>query len=503
MEPLTLLGDNRTTGAGGKAVATAVFLAVGAGVMVVRAAPGSLALALLAVTFSLAALVARDLNVAAPAYVLSLSGVHLIKRLVFAFGSQPRWLYFGVLLIPTVFGVAALLATRRARVAAPRASFFLLVFGGLLLASSLLSPVGGGPIVRIATLHERVAPFLGFFIGLGLPLHLHACRRGIKVAVLACLVAVPVGFWQAFIGVTHLERYWAKEAADFSTHAFIVDQYLSNHSEDLRGFGWFADHTTWGFWLVAAVVAILAGTRKRTFARRCGLGLILLGLVATETRTPFLGLAATLACFWMLRFRATRRPTLLMAAALIAFALLLSAFSALYSRFDSQSTALYYDSPSLIGRFGYVGTLNARIPAWEALPEAIASNSLLGKGPSYLELAEREQFQGLSTDVDPGKHNILVELAVTAGLPGLLAFLGFLFNVFRTSVVGLLAVRPHEHVELRWLVALVFGLFLTGYANGSAFLSELYYLLCGMAMATAMGLPRADVRGPLTVEIQQ
>jgi O-antigen ligase len=79
-----------------------------------------------------------------------------------------------------------------------------------------------------------------------------------------------------------------------------------------------------------------------------------------------------------------------------------------------------------------------------------------------------------------------VELVFNTGLPGALLFLLFFLQWLREGFSTLRRIGdPRLHGALRWIIAFTMGSWLTGYLNGSCFMTYEFFLLMGVLAGAA------------------
>ncbi|MDQ6945628.1 MAG: O-antigen ligase family protein [Actinomycetota bacterium] len=478
---------------------TVLAAGVGAAMLIVGAAqvvPGGpvvlFALAALAAVALAARLRFDNLVVA---FIWSTSLVHLLKRAIFLTGPQPRFAYYAVVFFPTaLLGVA--LARRPRRVVHPTSQAATTLLALFALVAALATVAGGGvPVfVRLAALNDRVVPIAGFMVGLALPVGSQGFARITKAIVLSAVATVPYGVLQLVTGPGPIERAWAFNTSQYSIQAQnIVDYVHRAPGSDWRAFSYHADPLTWGLFLLVALGVALANDRAPTAAKarlpRATVPVLLVGLFATFSRTPWLGALAMVGSYALLRWRSTRRPALLLAVMLGIFAAGISVGGYLYTKVFPRVNTQVSRSNLVEARYLNLGTFQARLGAWSELPKDVGRYPAIGAGYGRLELSS--QRFGKVVEGDPGAHNLLVETVVALGAPGLvllLAFVGALFAVGMRS-------PPHLVSSSRWLVALIFGLFVTGYANVGVFLNANFFVICGAVAAIGVSAHEGNTQG--------
>ncbi len=469
-----------------------------AGVLAIAAAqlvPGGPVVLFVVAVAALVALGARfEFENLVVAFIWSTSLVHLGKRAIFVTGPQPRYAYYAVVFLPTLLlaiTVARCPGRRRGSVL-PGAAVLLGLLAIVATVATLAGP--GVPVfARLASLNDRVVPMAGLLMGLAMPLGSRGFGRATRAIVLSAVATVPYGVVQLVTGPGPIERAWAANTADYSIEAQKIVGYINRApGSDWRPFSYHADSLTWGLFLLVALGVTLAnsrapeGTKVRLPA--AAMPMLLVGLFATFSRTPWLGALGMVGAFSLLRWHSTRRPALLLAALLATFAIGISLGGYLYTKVFPQVNSKVSTSNQAEARYLNLGTFQARLGAWSDLTKDLASYPAIGAGYGRLELAS--QRFGKVVGGDPGGHNLLVETVVALGAPGLVLLLAFFGALFSAGLRS----PPQLEGTSRWLVALIFGLFVTGYANVGVFLDANFFLVCGAVSAISVGTWRAPGR---------
>lgn len=426
-------------------------------------------------------------------FLVAESVVHILKRGVFLAGAQPRGAYYALQALPAVLLALALSAAIPALRRRPLPWSGRLLCGYLVVAaSSLLANLSRLPwTVSAAAAYEYLFPLAAFYAGLALrPVSLPRVARWL--ALLAA-VSVAYGLLQLATGPTLLDRVWATETQSYSIHGGKVFAFLEGVTPEFRAFSYYADPLTWGLFLVAGFAAGAIARETGSLSRRGWLLLswwLLAGLFCTLTRTAWVGLLATVAVFGALGWRGARRPWLIFSMTLLSFAAAMTAGNYLYRNLflGKRRPAV---SSVIASRYLNLGTIEARISAWDALRQEVRSTPLVGRSHGEMEQALR----GSRTDADSRPrlhHNFLVELVSSTGLPGAALFLLFYFQWLREAVVRLRsAADPRWRRALRWLMAFAVGGMVTGYLNGLSFMTCEMFLMMGVTVGDGWrALPR-------------
>lgn len=401
----------------------------------------------------------------------------VLKRLTFVLGEGSMAAYYGVQLLPTLL-LAAALAAALPRLRMPPPALWLLALVAWVSLCTLLSPVGAPWFQRLGALHQEIVPALLFLAALAV-----RDRAAIgRAAAAVCVASALYGLWQGLAGYTALDFAWAVGAAERSIQAGKVFAWMVGDSWERRIFSLFADPFTWGQALVGALVLVHLARLPRGWTALAWAA-ALVGLVLTQSRTPWAALAVTGAAWALLALPAFRRPWLVLAAAVLGFPLTLWLGSAAYDLWFTGAPAA--DDPFL-RRWLTVGTIEARLDAWTALLDVLRAHPLTGVGagadPRYaadLPLAPEIAAAHYA-------HNVLVTLALYGGAPAVLLFLAFQGSLLRL-------ILPRGGAEGRLAAAFLLGSQAAGYLNAGIFLTWQYFLALGLVAGAAVAQTRPAV----------
>lgn len=421
----------------------------------------------------------------------------LLKRAIFLIGPQPQEVYYGIQFIPTLvlLVLLSLAFERLRRRRLPWSGRLLAAFLLVAVVSTLLSARFLSWWAVLSAIHQQLLPMLMFFVGVLIPPGKLA-GIGRTMALLAGVSAV-YGVIQLIGGPTAIDRAWGEATYSYSIHAGKVFAYIEGASREFRAYSFYADPLTWGLALctgfVGAGVARQLGRLSR-FWWWLVTALVLAGLFCTLTRTVWVGLLATAISFVLLGYRMFRRPWLVFCLTLGCFAVAVTVGGVLYRELFVARRLPVIDN-LIADRYMDAGTIEARISAWEGLQEASRTSPLLGQGYGVL-LGSIRNFEALPSERLPSSHNFLVELVFNTGLPGALLFLLFFLQWLREGFSTLRRIGdPRLRGALRWIIAFTVGSFLTGYLNGSSFMTYEFFLLMGV-LAGAVPLRQALGREP-------
>ncbi len=412
--------------------------------------------------------------------------IHFMKRAIFLLGPQTQATYYSVLILATVAFIPLVLLSlvRLRQRGVPPSARILGFFIAWSLFQTLLPGSGATVITRLAAVHERILPMAAFAIGLCMAPGSRPFGRAARTILTTALLSVVYGLFLAANGPTIIERAWAYETAPFSLQGRNVLSWIEGQSGDwmFRSFSFYADPLTWGLFLLTAVACLLltmpTGPRKgiRFWA---SMGLLLAGLTVSLTRTPWAGLLIMLATWALLGKRGAARPVPMMLLLAAGFLVVVTVGGFVYSTLMPRIIFTAPFSNPLADRLLTVGTLEARVGAWEGLTRAVVDYPVLGEGFAYGEYFLRA-FSN-ETGEDTSGHNFLLETTLCTGAAGMLIFLAFLYRLF---VEGTRAPAGSAlSSSRRWLLAFTVGCIMTGYLNGGTFMNVYFFLLAGSLVA--------------------
>jgi len=414
-----------------------------------------------------------------------------LKRLVIAVGPDaclaqyvPLGLKFSLLLVIGARGLCVRIAARRMDAAdLALAAFVAFRVLGLVTADSL----GAAATVLMAPF--TIGPILVYFAFREADRIPGWRKRFLRTLTVLGVVAAGYGIFQTVHGPTWIDRAWAEASHDYSIQALNVWNAV-NSGDAMRSYAFFADHFSYGFFLVASLCALAAGPWPAGRAARIGtasLLLVALGLAMTRsawfTIVLVTGAAAVLTVAGGLK-------RLLPAAALLGYVALTLAINPIYERwfprqsFGSETEALAFS----------LGTLEARADGAEAFWTAVRRYPLVGDageaaGAYFITAKVSGDLEAeLENRAFDDSHNFLVGAVSRSGLPGQSAFLVFLVAVLRHGV--------NTGRREVWIVSGALGLFLTGVVASENFLNGFFFAWCAFTLPReAASSARQPVRG--------
>jgi hypothetical protein len=431
-----------------------------------------------------------DLSGLLAAYLVSSCLIHLLKRVIFLFGPQTQEVYIALQLGPGVLLIAVVLAALprlRRRKPAP-SSVWLGAFLAVAVVSTALSLRRTEALYVGTAIYQQLLPFVLYFVAQALTREEMA--RALKITVLLAGASALYGAVQFVSGPTLVDRAWAAGTYQYSIHGSKVLDYIEGKNPEFRAFSFYADPLTWGLFLLAGLTAAAVARELGVISRaawRSSALLCVAGLFCAMTRTSWLGFAVMMAAVALFRFRSFRRPWLVFAAAVGLFGITVVGGSYLYREVFLARRLPVTDNP-VAQRYLTVGTIEARMSAWEELQSALREGSVIGSGNAALveAVSAREPSVAGSKGL---VHNLLVQIAIQNGWLGALLFLGFVAQWLREAFRKLpRAANPGERRAMQWLIAFGAGSLATGYLNGGNFLTHLYFLLTALVAGGASWL---------------
>jgi O-antigen ligase len=241
----------------------------------------------------------------------------------------------------------------------------------------------------------------------------------------------------------------------------------------------------------ALAVALGARTKFGKIFAWAGLGLSLLGLIATQSRGASLGLGAVLFYIWLL---SPRKMLALGGVAIAGLVVMLYA------------PPVYFQRMGSISNFQTEGSAQGRIMAWKAGTRMALDNPLMGVGAGHFPIAFGTKYRPKNAEGVPWltAHSSYFLVFGELGFPGIIVFLILVLGNIRLN--GKLRkfldarpppLRPESHAYDRRLLILTAGAAI-GFAVAGGFLSAAYYphvyILSGLLIAVrAIVAERAGV----------
>lgn len=402
-----------------------------------------------------------------------------LKRAIFVLGPQQLIAYYGFQALSiSILGIAVVSALFVIRKNKWPPSIKLLVLwlliGGF---DSALNPASINLLASIGGVAVVVMPVLAVFLGMALPSS--SWRSIARLFTVLIVISVTYGLFQYFAGYTAIDRAWAFATHGYSVQGTKVYEVLIGLSDEVRAYSYYADHLTWGYFLAIALLFVTAVVSAKLAPRRWLYVSVLpavAGCVICQTRTVWVALLGAIVIHRIISLRGFRRPLLVMGAVFVSFGMVL--WLGAYA--ISHNVYLGYVSSRLLKRYSTVGTISARISAPEIFEEALPTHLLTGEG-----FGSSGYFRGLDQSLgafrkDQFSHNVIVDVLLQSGLSGLLVTILFLYSWLREAFWCVRASSQLTAKALRWMIAIVVGMVLTGGLNGLSFETAYFFLLIGI-----------------------
>jgi hypothetical protein len=450
--------------------------------------PLVLAAALLVPLFSFARF---NLTNLALSFILADHLCQFLKRAIFLLGPQQRFVYYGFQTLPAVIlGIAAASALFFiAKDKWPLSVKILILWGFLGVFNTAISS-RSNPLTGIISATAATWPLLAIFVGMAMPST--AWRSISRLFLWLIVISAIYGFVQYFGGYTIFDKAWALGTHAYSIQASKVYAVLTGETTEVRAYSYYADHLTWGLFLVTALLFISASVSARVAPKRwVYIALIpaLTGIVLCATRTVSVALLGALIIHKIISRRGFRRPLLVMASVFASFGLVLWLGGYLLTHNIFSGVV----SSRLLQRYETTGTISARVSAPDLFIEMLPTHLLLGEGyASTGYYRETEHYQAFRKEAY--SHNVIVDTLLTTGLVGVAVIILFLYAWLREAFWVVRSSALLHAKALRWLIAATVGLVLTGGLNGGSFLSPYFFLLVGIVSGEWCRLHAARTR---------
>jgi len=411
-------------------------------------------------------------------YVVFVSVVHLVKRMLFIGGPVDLGVYHQVqgtpyLLLLVMLGLSVGRFSRLRWVAADFlvATFFLLGAGYTIWQSAAT----GSMMEGLVSLVRYSGATLGYYVGRTLNAEVWLSMR--KVLFWIFGLALILALWQFAMGPTPIDCMWARCTADSSIQAYKVVASMAG-IEPMRAYATFADPLAWGLfvtfvWMVAEAASEI---RKESTMRKAMRRIFFLGILSlTLSRSCVLAGGVMLFFHWMLRIRMTSRPLLLLSIFAGAFCGVVWIVEYLLENVLKASWFPEFASPFL-SRMLDVGTLTQRGYAIDEWVRAVQDYAFSGVG--WHEQASLTLGIGSSVALFQS-HNGIISLMLVVGVPGLALVVAWFFMWMQGVTRALEGATTERSITLQWAAAMVFGYASTLFVSGQQFMNEFFWLVVG------------------------
>jgi hypothetical protein len=460
-------------------------IALAAGVCFsIQIIPLALAVAIFVLLLALSRLRTTNLLIA---YIVADHLCQFFKRAIFLLGPQPRLVYYLFQLLPTLIlclaVVSSVYSLRKTRF--PMSARLLALFIAICLAQTFFSPNGNDLLTRFAGTNQDIIPLFAAFAAMAVPPS--DWRRAAKLFLVLIIVSSLYGVVQLVHGPTVIDRAWALETGDYSIEASKVFGYITGARSDFRAYSYYADPSTWGFFLVLGMIFITVARQRSPLPGiwlKVAVVFGLVGMVAAQTRTVWVALFGALLVHWILGSRALRHPIVVITGVLIAFGLVLSVGQYALVHWVPKVT-----NNAILNRYMTVGTISARTSALEIFIRVLPRYLVVGDGYGTNGTSLETTSENSDLNSDYYSHNAIDGLLLSVGLPGLLAFGAFLYRWLWESLRIVSLRRLDIAKSQRWIVSACVGMLFTGSLTGPLFLNSSYFMIfVGLSMGEAIRL---------------
>ncbi|MZP28781.1 hypothetical protein GTO91_03540 [Heliobacterium undosum] len=415
----------------------------------------------------------RPIGSALPVYLVMFVFVETLKRMIFLFDPADSFAQY----LPLAFGHGATLvlglrglAERIAGGELDRIDKAFLFYLFTYIAGVLVHEFNR-PAFAVIVILYFLPPQLLFFAYRSAGT---SAQQVVKMITGLGVVAGAYGAYQFFYGPSPIDLAWAEYSHSFSIQAGNVWRaHIAN--EIMRPYSFFADHFSYGYFLVAAIISLMITDWPKQIWLRSLVGLFLLfSLALAMTRTPWISLLLSFSIYLILRWtKGSLRGRVVMLVIPVYMALtLLSGWT-----YDNFFSAEAYDNP-LENKVFSLGSLSARKDAAKIFIKSLPEHLVFGEGPtSGLYVLSAKISGSLEQEIENAQtddgHNFLVHLLFAGGVPGLGAFLVFYFLCLKKALL--------LGQDRSWLPAVLIGLFLAGVTAGPTFFNAFFLAWCGFA----------------------
>lgn len=303
--------------------------------------------------------------------------------------------------------------------------------------------------------------------------------------------------------VREFARTLAVTGAALATYGLLqsagLDPFTWSVAEFDRGmaFATFGNPDVLGGYLIAPLGAALGlffsarGGRESALYGVCGM-LIAAGIVATFVRGAWLAAVVVVLVFgvaaWRARMRIAKSEVLWLAGVALVLAGIVGV-SVVFGGADTnalQRVVAAFDTDS--------GSVGARFLIWETAVEAVPETWLTGEGPDQFTTAftRHEDPRSIAIAGSPvfadNAHNVLLQLAVTVGIPGAMLFLALVVAIVVAAIpIGFSVRGDRRFMVFSGVCAAVigYGVYLLSGLEQPASMSVLWILLAALLSPTA------------------
>ena len=417
-----------------------------------------------------------------PLFFALLAVSEFAKRAVFVLPGQGAWSPYLVFLTPYLYFLTAiLLPWFLSGRAIPRdaLSFLIWALVGLSVSVTWLSP--GAPLMaRGAATFLLIMPWLIALVARDTP---GAINSSFRTLAYFGLASAAMGIVQFIFGPTPIDIAWALRSGEFSIGASHLLASIEN-TPGVQGVwrptGLQPDAFTYAMFLMTAFAAAWVAWLRRSMP---SIVFIIVGsaLVVGIALSLVRGIWLSFAVFIAFAFAARAIPALLRPAIVMSLLIAVLVASQIVGQYLYESYRWYAGMATdpVIARALTTGTVEARLGLWSALGEAIGRYGVLGIGyGSHIWIAHKF----LPADARPdilNVHNVMTELLVLVGIPGVLLVLAILYVVFRGPSGERFEADSREKGVHAVIAGYLVAMIVSGFTNGGVFLSFHFFFFAG------------------------
>lgn len=405
------------------------------------------------------------------------------KKMVFLVPGQAPWSQYLIFVLPYIYFAVALLMPwvmnlRLKRLNTIQRLIALLM--GIMLINTWLAQ-DANLISKAAATLLLILPWGMVAIAADYP---DAMNLVSKIVITVGFFSVFYAIWQFVFGPTVIELKWSQAVGGISIGADHINAFLTNRysgANIFRPIGFQADAFTFGLYSLNAFVFAWMSMQNKTGRKVFLLIAFVLfsGILVSVVRTVWMGAIFMLIyAFLARRFLVLLKPGVVLMSMIGLYFATNLASNLLYSL--NWISALFNNQ--VIARALTFGTLADRIQSLDNFWQLLSQNWLMGLGYAASPWISRK-FGGFDTLVSElGQHNVVNQLLLYVGLPGLLLFFAIVLHALRSAWKRYHAGLLKKSALIKF-VAYILGIYLIGLGNGDASLNIYFFLLLGCFVA--------------------
>ena len=256
--------------------------------------------------------------------------------------------------------------------------------------------------------------------------------------------------------------------------------HIQGRWAEFRAYSYYSDHLTWGTFVANAALFILACAAMKIVPRNYrfwAYALGITGLLVCATRGVWISFVGALVIYRIMKVRGFRRPFLMLGGVAASFGIVIFAGSYLLEHVHIGLT-----SNRLVNRYLTIGTIAARTSAPKIFIKELPRHFLYGGGfgSGYLSAG---MDSSLKYTPEQYSHNVLVDLLLSVGVPGLFCLGAFVYFWIKEAFWLIRVCDEREARAIRWMVALFVGAMLSSGINSLSALNFYMYFITGLVTA--------------------